>query len=69
MAKGKAMLEFSAVVAAPPGRFDGVERPYSPADVLRLLPGREVLNCTTLWCFDKSLANAKAAEDCRSPRR
>ncbi|HEX6071578.1 MAG TPA: isocitrate lyase [Sphingomicrobium sp.] len=30
------MLEFSTVVAAPPGRFDGIERPYSPEDVLRL---------------------------------
>jgi isocitrate lyase len=30
------MLEYSAVVAAPPGRFDGIERPYSPEDVLRL---------------------------------
>jgi isocitrate lyase len=30
------MLEFSAVVAAPPGRFDGIERPYSPEEVLRL---------------------------------
>jgi isocitrate lyase len=30
------MMDFSAVVAAPPGRFDGIERPYSVEDVLRL---------------------------------
>jgi isocitrate lyase len=30
------MTQFGQVVAAPPGRFDGIERPYSPADVLRL---------------------------------
>src|SRR5688500_14061112 len=30
------MPDFSAVVAAPPGRFEGIERPYSPDNVLRL---------------------------------
>ena len=30
------MTDFSAVVAAPPGRFDGIERPYSAEDVLKL---------------------------------
>ena len=30
------MTDFGAVVSAPPGRFDGIERPYSPDDVLRL---------------------------------
>src|SRR5437867_1067986 len=30
------MAEFSEIVAAPAGRFDGIERPYSAADVLRL---------------------------------
>ena len=30
------MSDFGAVVAAPPGRFDGIERPYSAQDVLRL---------------------------------
>jgi isocitrate lyase len=30
------MSEFQEVVAAPPGRFDGIERPYTPDDVLRL---------------------------------
>ena len=31
------MTQFDQVVAAPPGRFAGIERPYSPEDVLRLL--------------------------------
>jgi isocitrate lyase len=30
------MTDFSRLVPAPPGRFDGIERPYSPADVERL---------------------------------
>ncbi|MFC7536266.1 isocitrate lyase [Sphingomonas sp. GCM10030256] len=30
------MSEFSSVVSSPSGRFDGIERPYSAADVLRL---------------------------------
>ena len=30
------MSDFSAVVSAPSGRFDGISRPYSPDDVLRL---------------------------------
>ena len=30
------MTDFSAVVAAPSGRFDGIERPYAVADVLKL---------------------------------
>jgi isocitrate lyase len=30
------MTDFSAVIAAPPGRFDGIERPYSAEDVIRL---------------------------------
>ncbi len=30
------MTDFGAVVAAPPGRFDGIERPYSVEEVLRL---------------------------------
>jgi isocitrate lyase len=30
------MTDFDAVVAAPPGRFDGIERPYSVEEVLRL---------------------------------
>ena len=30
------MSEFAAVVSAPTGRFDGIERPYGPEDVLRL---------------------------------
>jgi isocitrate lyase len=30
------MTDFGAVVAAPSGRFDGIERPYSVADVLKL---------------------------------
>jgi len=30
------MTDFSAVVAAPSGRFDGIERPYTVADVLKL---------------------------------
>jgi hypothetical protein len=30
------MTDFSAVVAAPSGRFDGIERPYGVEDVLKL---------------------------------
>jgi isocitrate lyase len=30
------MTSFDQYVPAPPGRFDGIERPYSPDDVLRL---------------------------------
>jgi isocitrate lyase len=30
------MNDFSALVPAPHGRFDGIERPYTPADVARL---------------------------------
>src|SRR5574338_1470266 len=30
------MSDFGVVVSAPPGRFDGIERPYSAGDVLRL---------------------------------
>jgi len=30
------MASFGEVVSAPPGRFDGIERPYSAEDVLRL---------------------------------
>jgi isocitrate lyase len=30
------MTSFDQCVIAPPGRFDGIERPYSPDDVLRL---------------------------------
>src|SRR3954453_12012512 len=30
------MTDFSRLVPAPPGRFDGIERPYAPADVARL---------------------------------
>ncbi len=30
------MTSFDQYVPAPPGRFDGIERPYSPEDVLRL---------------------------------
>ena len=30
------MTDFGEVVSAPPGRFDGIERPYSADDVLRL---------------------------------
>ena len=30
------MASFDEVVAAPPGRFNGIERPYTPAEVLRL---------------------------------
>ncbi|MFL6766784.1 MAG: isocitrate lyase [Sphingomicrobium sp.] len=30
------MTSFDRCVIAPPGRFDGIERPYSPEDVLRL---------------------------------
>nr|NUR36726.1 isocitrate lyase [Sphingomonas sp.] len=30
------MTSFDQVVAAPPGRFDGIDRPYTPEDVLRL---------------------------------
>ena len=30
------MSDFGLVVAAPQGRFDGIERPYSVEDVLRL---------------------------------
>ncbi|MEO7635746.1 MAG: isocitrate lyase, partial [Sphingomicrobium sp.] len=30
------MTSFDQVVAAPTGRFDGIERPYSPEDVARL---------------------------------
>ena len=30
------MTDFSSVVAAPPGRFDGIERPYTADDVLKL---------------------------------
>jgi isocitrate lyase len=30
------MTDFADLVPAPPGRFDGIERPYSPADVARL---------------------------------
>jgi isocitrate lyase len=30
------MVDFREVVSAPAGRFDGIERPYSPDDVLRL---------------------------------
>jgi isocitrate lyase len=30
------MSDFSQVVSAPPGRFEGIARPYSPEDVLRL---------------------------------
>src|SRR3954470_17363448 len=30
------MRDFGMVVAAPQGRFEGIERPYSPEDVLKL---------------------------------
>ena len=30
------MASFDQFVSAPPGRFDGIERPYSPEDVKRL---------------------------------
>jgi isocitrate lyase len=30
------MSDFAQVVTAPPGRFDGIERPYSAQDVMRL---------------------------------
>ena len=30
------MVDFREVVSAPSGRFDGIERPYSAEDVLRL---------------------------------
>ena len=30
------MTDFADLVPAPPGRFDGIERPYKPDDVLRL---------------------------------
>jgi isocitrate/methylisocitrate lyase len=30
------MTDFSSIVTAPPGRFDGISRPYAPADVERL---------------------------------
>ncbi|MEA3039802.1 MAG: isocitrate lyase [Sphingomonadales bacterium] len=30
------MTDFSRLVLAPPGRFDGIDRPYTPADVERL---------------------------------
>ncbi|MDP9423081.1 MAG: isocitrate lyase [Pseudomonadota bacterium] len=30
------MTSFDQIVVAPPGRFDGIERPYSPDDVIRL---------------------------------
>src|SRR5687768_6392684 len=30
------MSDFSHIVPAAPGRFDGIERPYGPADVERL---------------------------------
>jgi isocitrate lyase len=30
------MVDFSEVIPAPSGRFEGIERPYSPEDVLRL---------------------------------
>ena len=30
------MTSFDQLVPAPPGRFDGIERPYAPDDVLRL---------------------------------
>jgi isocitrate lyase len=30
------MTSFDQIVIAPPGRFDGIERPYSPEDVIRL---------------------------------
>src|SRR4249919_3558353 len=30
------MTSFDQIVVAPPGRFDGIERPYSPEDVIRL---------------------------------
>jgi len=33
---GHIMTDFNALVPAPSGRFDGIERPYSPADVERL---------------------------------
>jgi isocitrate lyase len=35
-AEKSAMTIFDQCVAAPPGRFDGIARPYSPQDVLRL---------------------------------
>src|SRR4028118_2199857 len=34
--QGSPMSDFSHVVSAPPGRFEGIARPYSPEDVLRL---------------------------------
>ncbi|MDP3370848.1 MAG: isocitrate lyase, partial [Brevundimonas sp.] len=30
------MTSFAHLVPSPVGRFDGIERPYSPEDVLRL---------------------------------
>ena len=30
------MTSFADLVPAPAGRFDGIERPYTPEDVLRL---------------------------------
>src|SRR5215208_3012066 len=34
--RGRRMPDFSEIVGAPRGRFDGIERPYTIADVLRL---------------------------------
>src|SRR6476646_8068485 len=34
--RGRVMRDFSEVVAAPEGRFEGIERPYSVGDVLKL---------------------------------
>ena len=30
------MADFSHLIPAPPGRFDGIQRPYSPVEVERL---------------------------------
>src|SRR6185503_1242126 len=35
-AEESAMTSFDQCVAAPPGRFSGIERPYTPEDVLKL---------------------------------
>lgn len=44
------MSDFSQVVSAPTGRFDGIERPYPASEVLRLRGSFPVEHTLALRC-------------------
>ena len=49
------MTTFADLVPSPAGRFDGIERPYAPEDVLRLRRAealnRELFGLCDVICF------------------